>query len=80
VSAKAFSIYIDNFFVGDGGIPETYKAHFERNQRLISFEYIPETIRDAILEEFSKPAPSALFARGKRTHYLVQAGVNPNNF
>lgn len=80
VSAKAFSIYIDNFFVGDGGIPETYKAHFERNQRLISFEYIPESIRAAILEEFSKPTQSALFARGKRTHYLVQAGVNPNNF
>ncbi len=80
VSAKACSIYTDNFFVGDGGIPEAYKAHFERNQKLISFEFIPESIRTLVLEEFSKPPPSALFARGKRTHYLVQAGVKPNSF
>lgn len=80
VSAKALSIYMYNFFIGDGGIPEVYRPNFERNQRLISFEYIPESIRSAVLEDFSKPGPSSLFARGKRTHYLVQAGVNPNHF
>jgi hypothetical protein len=80
VSAKAFSIYIDNFFIGEGGIPDVYQAHFERNQRLIDFKFIPETIRAAVLEDFRKPPPGSVFSGGKRTHYLVQAGVNPNHF
>jgi hypothetical protein len=78
VSAKMFEKYNSNFFIGNDGIPETFKANFERNQKLINFDYIPETIQHAIIEQFEKPEESKLFAGGKRTHYLIQSGVSPN--
>lgn len=80
VSAKMFQHYHDNFFIGEGGIPEAYKSHFDRNQTLINFENIPQHIRDAVLAEFQKDLSANFLGRGKRTHYLVQAGVNPNAF
>lgn len=80
VSAKAFEKYNSNFFIGEDGIPDVFKANFERNQKLIDFKNIPETIKQAILDAFSKPSESSFLLKGRRTHYLVQAGINPNAF
>lgn len=80
VSAKMFQHYNNNFFIGEGGIPESLRANVERNDKLINFDHIPENIRTAVIDEFSKEATGNLFSRGKRTHYLVQAGINPNHF
>jgi hypothetical protein len=80
VSAKMFEKYNSNFYIGESGIPETFKANFERNKLLIDFDNIPQDIQESILNEFNKEAESELFSRGKRTHYLVQAGINPNSF
>lgn len=80
VSAKAFEKYSANFFIGEEGIPEELKANFERNKKLIDFENIPPQVRQDVLNAFSKPEPKSLFTGGKRTHYLVQSGINPNSF
>lgn len=80
VSNKAFTKYIDNFFIGDDGIPENCKANFERNQKLIDFTFIPESVKSAILEQFTAPSKGSFLLRGKRTQYLMQAGINPNAF
>lgn len=80
VSAKKFDHYNTNFFIGEGGIPENYRKNFERNQRLINFDFIPEDIRAAILAEFNRPAEKVMLGGGARTLYLVQSGINPNSF
>lgn len=80
VSAKMFKQYSENFFIGDDGIPEVYRQHFERNQKLINFENIPDTIREAVIEAFRTDSPTSLVGRGRRTHYLVQAGLTPSQF
>lgn len=80
VSAKAFEKYRVNFFVGEEGIPSHLKPNFERNKRLIDFQYIPEEVREGILKKFAEPQPKQLFSSGKRTHYLMQSGLSPNLF
>jgi hypothetical protein len=80
VSAKMFEKYDSNFFIGEGGIPECFKENFERNKLLIDFDNIPKNVEESILNEFHREAQSELFARGKRTHYLMQSGINPNSF
>lgn len=80
VSAKKKAHYHDNFFIGDGGIPKEYEKHFERNKKLIDFDYIPEEVKQSILAVFTNLGDSGLFGAGTRTQYLIQSGINPSSF
>lgn len=52
VSAKRLNEFLDKGFMACA--TETEKRNFHRNQTLIDFSFIPEYIRDSILDEFEK--------------------------
>lgn len=79
LSAKKKQLFSENFYIGEGGIPADLQKNFERNHRLISFEYIPEYVKTNIIESFSKPSQEVMFGESSRTLYLIQSGINPSS-
>jgi hypothetical protein len=62
--------FLENFEENFEKLPEICKSNFERNKVLIDFDYIPEDIQKAILEEYSK-AEAHYDSKGMMDYFLA---------
>lgn len=59
IRATAVTKKVVERFMAGTGLTDEEKTRFERNRRLISFEYIPDHVRDGILSAYHDTVPSA---------------------